>query len=358
MGGGGAERVAATLAGGWAARGWRVFIVPTFLGDSSAAYELHADVTVAPLSQALRSGRGNKIVALRRHVRALAPDVVISFLTNVNVTAILALRGSGIPLVLSERVDIAASVEMSWALRLARKALYRYADALVLQTTQAIAAYRRALWRPPRIYTIANPLPDALHASGLRADPTPAGGGGRVIAIGRLTAQKRFDLLIRAFNRAFAADPRWSLEIYGEGPLRESLEALARQLNAGSSVRLPGTTPDPWGALARAQIFALSSAYEGFPNAMLEAMAVGLACIAFDCPTGPRELADSGAAVLVPPADVDLLASAMRRVAEDPTERVRLGRAAAESVRRRFALADVLSRWDELFASLRLPTRT
>lgn len=356
MAGGGAERVATTLANAWAARGWQIFMVPTFLGDGAATYQLHTDVTVAPLRAVLQARGGSKIGALRRHVRELAPDIVISFLTNVNVSAILALRGTQIPLVLSERVDIAASIEMSWPLRLARKVLYQFADVLVLQTTQAVAAYRRALWRAPRIVTIPNPLPAELHASQLRAEPAPAGGGGRIVAIGRLTAQKQFDLLLRAFSRAFADDERWSLEIYGDGPLREALAALARQLGAGERIRFVGVTADLWAAIARGQIFVLSSAYEGFPNAMLEAMAVGLACIAFDCPSGPRELAGERAAILVPPGDLEQLANAMRRLAADAGERVRLGQAGAESVRRRFAQADIVARWDELFACLKPPT--
>ncbi|HEY0687129.1 MAG TPA: glycosyltransferase family 4 protein [Steroidobacter sp.] len=349
LGGGGAERVAATLGNAWARSGAEVVIVPTFLGDHRSAYPLEPGVRIVWLSDRMNSGGFiGKLRALRGLVRELEPEIVISFLTNVNVVALLALAGVRVPLVISERVDPAASVEMSWVLRLARRALYQFADALVVQTNEAAMRYRALLVRPPPTIVIPNPLPASLDASSTRAAPA-ASGGGQLTAMGRLTSQKQFDLLIHAFSKAFATEQTWTLSIWGEGPLRHRLQQLIDELGLNGRVQLCGSTTQPWAVLASAQMFVLSSAYEGFPNAMLEAMALGLPCVAFDCPSGPRDLAAGDVALLVPPQDVDALARTMKALAQDSERRLELGRAAAESVRSRFSEAAVLAQWQKIF---------
>lgn len=357
MGGGGAERVATTLANAWVGRGYDVVLVPTYLGARSAVYEIRAGVELAPLAALVSkpykgpAGWALKLHALRQAVGKFSPDVVISFLTNVNVTAIAALCGDGRPLVISERADVAASVELPGALRVARQMLYQFADVLVVQTSEAMRGFRESIFRAPRTAVIPNPLPAELHASKMRA--SQSGHGGEIVAMGRLTAQKRFDHLILAFDRAFASDPSWTLTILGEGPLRGTLQSLIETTRVRRRISLPGTTTLPWDRLAAGQIFALSSAYEGFPNAMLEAMALGLPCVAYDCPTGPKELAAGGAAaLLVPSGDIESLAAALRALADDPRRREGLGDSAAESVRRRFSEAEVLRGWDDLFSSI------
>lgn len=359
IGGGGAERVATTLANAWAAAGAHVVLVPTFLGEIRGEYPLSAAVRLSPLRDWMPPGRVDfisKLRALRALVRSVAPDVVVSFLTNVNVVAILALLGLRIPVIVSERVDPAAKVELHWSLRLARRMLYQFAATLVVQTTDAAERYGKLLMRPPPIAVIPNPLPEALHLSTARAARLDASGG-QVTAMGRLTPQKQFDLLIQAFATAFDRDSSWTLNIWGEGPLQAELQALIDKLGMSGRVRLCGFTEQPWVQLAGAQIFVLSSAYEGFPNAMLEAMALGLPCVAFDCPSGPGDLAAGEAAVLVSPGDVNGLAAALGSLARDPDRRLQLGRAAAASVRSRFSQAAVISHWDMVFASLRNVTR-
>ena len=354
---GGAERVAATMANAWVEQGREVWLVSTYLGSRALDYPLDARVSVVFLADSISKSHApvpvvlSKLVAFRRMILAISPDVVVSFLSNVNVLAIVALFGTRIPLIVSERVDPAAVVELSRALRLARALSYRYADALVVQTSAAAKGYRERLQGVSRIAVIRNPLPAELSASGLRA--SQASSGGCVIAMGRLTPQKCFATLIQAFRLALGADVAWRLQIWGEGPQRHELQKLVRKLQLQNRVEICGSTSQPWSALAAAHVFVLTSQYEGFPNAMLEAMAIGLPCVAFDCPSGPRELADNGnAAVIVPLGDIDGLADALRSVARNQERREQLGARAAEFVRREFSQVAVMGEWDTLISEV------
>lgn len=352
---GGAERVAATMANAWVERGREVWLVATYLDSRVLGYSLDPRVSLVFLADSMRNTSAplalRKVVALRRVIRGIAPEVVVSFLSNVNVLAIAALLNTRIPLIVSERVDPAAEIELSRALRLARALSYRYADVLVVQTATAAQRYRERLQGISRIAVIRNPLPAELSAWPVRA--VQDGGGGCVIAMGRLTAQKCFGKLIEAFHLAFRADHTWRLQIWGEGPQRRELQGLIHKLKLQDRVEICGTTIQPWAALAAAQIFAMSSQYEGFPNAMLEAMAIGLPCVAFDCPSGPRELAANGStAIIVPLADVQLLAEALRDLAGDRDRRQQLGTHAAEFVRREFSQTSVMAEWDSLISEV------
>ena len=355
MGKGGAERVAATLCNGWAAYGHRVVICATYFESHDVAYDLRADVEVVFLRDLPGAAAGSvlprpvrKLRALRASIRQQRPDVVVSFLTNVNIYAILATRGLGIPLVVSERADPASASELSLTLRLARALLYRSASAVVAQTASAAERLRTLLWSVRRVAVIPNPVPPELSTSDLRVVHSRK--AGVVVAMGRLAPEKRFDVLIRAFHRAFSADDAWQLKIWGDGPLREELQSLVSTLGLDGRVQLPGITDQPWRALEDAQIFALTSAHEGFPNAMLEAMALGVPCVAVDCPSGPAELSRrEGTAILVPPDDLEALATALADLAADEGRRARLGRQASEFVRSRFSLSTVLADWDSLF---------
>ena len=351
---GGAERVATTMANAWVERGREVWLVSTHLGPRVIGYRIHPSVSLMCLSDAMTRRTSSrwaaslqKIPALRRLLSAIEPDVVVSFLTNVNVLVIATLASSGIPVIVSERVDLAADVELLRTLRVARALLYPFADALVVQTAAVALRYRERLCRVPPIAIIRNPLPGELSASPVRARQD--GTGGCVIAMGRLTPQKGHAQLIEAFRRALGEDVSWRLQIWGDGPLRRDLQRLIDELHLADRAQLCGVTSEPWSVLAGAQIFALSSKYEGFPNAMLEAMAIGLPCVAFDCPSGPRELADGGdAAVIVRSGDVDMLAEALRDLAEDREGRRQLGVRAAAFVRREFSEASVMGDWDAL----------
>ncbi len=357
MGRGGAERVAATLCNAWAREGREVWLVPTFLGSLEISYPLHDSIHVRflSLSPSIASKTCptpiRKIVALRKFFRETTPDVIVSFLPSTNILSIVASRGLGVPLIVCERVDPAAAVEMGVTLRLARTLAYPFAERICFQTQQAANRLLRQLPFCETPTIIPNPLPVSLTAQSKHNVVHSL--SGIIIAVGRLSPQKGFDGLLRAFKQGFTDAHGWKLEIWGDGPLRSSLEALTKELDLGDRARICGPTDDAWTAMSRAQIFVLTSLYEGFPNAMLEAMALGVPTVAYDCNSGPRDLTDGGrVGVLVPTGNESQLAHAMRELADDPGKRRLLGASGAEFVANNFSEAVVISRWDELFSEV------
>ena len=150
-----------------------------------------------------------------------------------------------------------------------------------------------------------------------------------MVAAGRLEFQKGHDVLLRAFA-ASAACAELDLVILGEGSLEATLKAQARALGVAERVRFQGFEPNPWAWFARARAFVLASRWEGFPNALLEAMACGAPVIASACDFGPREAVEPGrSGLLVPPGDVEALRSALDLLLSDPDLGRRFGLAAA-----------------------------
>lgn len=173
-----------------------------------------------------------------------------------------------------------------------------------------------------------------------------------VVAAGRLVPQKGFDLLIPAFAQVAAEYPDWKLRIFGNGPRQARLQAQIDELGMGGNIALMGRTDRLDDELAAASVYALSSRFEGLPMVMIEAMTHALAIVAFDCPTGPRDVLTDGVdGVLVPPRDVDALAAALKSVVRDRRRRLELGAAAAATARG-YAPDVVMPMWEDLFTEL------
>ena len=212
------------------------------------------------------------------------------------------------------------------AYRRERQRIYTSADALIGNSEGVVASLRELLGSAaPPLHCIPNPVDldritrlaasDDVHPWCLE-QRTPL-----VISVGRLVSAKDFATLIRAFSRLHERLPA-RLLILGDGRQRAALQRLIRRLGLGDVAALPGFLPNPFAHLARADLFVLSSRYEGSPNALIEALACGTPCVATDCRSGPREiLADGRLGPLVPVGDAVALADAMHRVLTSPPPR-------------------------------------
>jgi len=345
---GGAEKVMSIMANYWVMRDWDVSLI-TFSGAHSSSYALSPKVREIDLDLLRVSGNaalgvwnnGKRILALRGAIRKTKAEIAISFMDQTNVLTLAATRGLGVPLVVSERVDPRQHpIGVGW--KILRSILYRTADALVVPTN-GLVEWGKSRWPALRLAVIPNPVLDEEEGAPFSLPP-----GSWCAAMGRLVKQKGFDLLVRAFALASEDHPEWRLLILGEGEERASLEVLARELGVGDRLWMPGRVQQPAAFLKRSKIFALSSRYEGFPNALVEAMACGLPVISFDCPTGPGEIIrDKEDGILIPAGHVDGMASALKRLMSDENERKRLGEK-AKDVKERFGVGRVMGLWEDL----------
>ncbi|NLY65292.1 MAG: glycosyltransferase family 4 protein [Alcaligenaceae bacterium] len=364
MNAGGAERVAATLANAWVRQGHQVVLMPCFSkGSGISFYPLDAAVQVKWLADDLPRqkwlGRLGKPLILRKRFKHERPDVIISFLTNVNVTALLAGKGLGIPVIVCERTNPVVSNNTGPLLKTLRNKLYPLADAVMIQTEAAARSFvEDVLPGLSKVVVIPNPLPDGIEKmiSGNIACCCDASERKVLAAMGRFVPAKQFDLLVDVFASVAPDYPDWDLCIWGDGPQRQVLLDKTRKMTCASRISLPGKTSEPWKVLSHAQAFVMTSRVEGFPNVLLEAMALGLPVISFDCPSGPAELTKQGTVgLLVRLNDRLELEKAIRRLLGDEEYRGVLGQRGKQSVWARYKLDEVLLQWDQLFEQVGAP---
>jgi N-acetylgalactosamine-N,N'-diacetylbacillosaminyl-diphospho-undecaprenol 4-alpha-N-acetylgalactosaminyltransferase len=268
---------------------------------------------------------GGSMLASIKQVRALhaaiRPDVALSFLNRANVANVLAARGA---CVISERSN--ASAHLPGLRNLPARTLvrwtYRRADKVIAVSAGVADDLEQNFGVPSsKLVSIANPIDVEAITAKAAGHAGFMAGGDYVLAVGRLVKSKNFELLIRAYAQAGLKE---QLVILGEGGERPSLEALAREVGVADRVMLPGFMANPYPLMRRAKLFVLSSNDEGFPNALVEAMALGTPVIATNCASGPSEiLAEStrdcvtGVAfaqygVLTPTNDVASMVQALR----------------------------------------------
>jgi glycosyltransferase involved in cell wall biosynthesis len=310
---GGAERTVVRIANGLADRGHDVLIY-----SFSAGGPLEAEISQrvrfqafsdSPLSLSLQ------VRALRRLIELLRfrnPDAVLCTLFQTNLLVSLAHRLARTPakLVLREANYVSSEWRASRAWPVARLIgphLYRRAEAIVVPAqAQAADLCRTLRVEQNRIEVIGNPVVSeqmrqlSKEVSGFLVPsdlPRPV-----VLGLGRLVRQKGFDVLIRGFQQ-FRERNGGTLLILGEGEDREQLSRLATELGVGESVLMPGVDLNPFKYMRFADVFVLSSRYEGLPNALIQALALGVRCVATDCHSGPREVLDHGKLGALVPVD-------------------------------------------------------
>ncbi len=347
LGAGGTERVVNFLANRWVSRGWQVTVLTLDQANDASFYHYDPRVGIVrlampPRRRALMTGAwsaGQRLRLFRRHITRIEPDLVISFLSRTNVLALLACFGVSTPVVVSERNNPAKQpIGPVWSLM--RKLLYRRAFGLVTMTHGARDHFARHLVRRSWV------IPNFAFPAETEATTAERSDERTIAAVGRLVDQKGFDLLIAAFATIADRFPDWKLVIWGEGENRNALQQQREQLGMTSRIMLPGISPSHAGWIEGADAFVLSSRYEGWGIALLEAMAAGLPVISYDCQWGPGEMIDHDVdGLMVPPDNVPGLATAMAAVMADPALRNRLGSAARQSAQR-FSPEAAGAAWD------------
>lgn len=352
LGGGGAQRTLINLAASFRAAGHDVIL-------SAAQPDGPAREWIDPSVETIAVGSGqlrNSLFPLAKLLRKRRPDVVLSSVLDANIVAAAARALAGAPrgrLVVREtnsqraRDDIGAVRK-----RLARRA-YRSADAVVaLSEGVRQELVEDFALSPDRAVTIHNPVEfDALAAEAGTAPPLPVQKDGLwIVGVGRLLRQKGFDRLVRAVAAMQRPDVR--LVLVGEGPDRAALQSQANEVGIGDRLIMPGFVKQPMQWLAAADLFVLSSRWEGFGHVIVEAMAANVPVIAFDCPHGPRDIIRNGEnGILVPDGDEAALTAAMSELLDNRDRATALAaRAKADAVR--FSSATIAAQYLKLFAGL------
>lgn len=310
---GGAERVTSILVNEWARNGCETKILVTRTEEISK-YPLAQNVEVVSCYTDIKKARVGQLATIRiirETCKQWRPDVVISFYNDLCALASIAILGLHIPLIYSERND-PNRTNQRLIDQVYRKIVENRADKIVFQTKGAQACY------PPKVQkksiVILNPLDTS-------AFPTHDFSNEKkeIVSVGRLEPQKNQKLLIESFSMLAEELSDYNLVIYGEGSLRKELEAFVELKGLTNRVFLPGAKSGIQNYIKDASLFVLSSDYEGVPNALIEAMAIGLPCVSTDCsPGGAKELiVNEKDGFITPCGDAQKLADAIRKMIND-----------------------------------------
>ena len=265
---------------------------------------------------------------LERLLQRHCPRRVVSFLSRTNMRVCSALWWRECHLVVSERNDLTKQ-QLPFPWPRFRRLLYRRADVLTANTTGVMESLVQ-LFQARQLALLPNPLPMPVVPVSVGSAADRQG----FVSVARLVPQKGIDVLIRALAQTTGAARDWTLNLVGDGPEREALQRQVQQAGLQEQVQFLGFRSDPQTFLLQAGVFVLPSRFEGMPNALLEAMAAGLAVVVTDASPGPLEVVVNGVSGLVVPSDDPFaLAEALDRLATDPLLRERLGAAARDTLR-------------------------
>lgn len=301
---GGAERISVLLAKWFSDNGIDTYLI-TINKDKSKGYELPSTVSRITINDDGNLSRIKIIQKLRKHLKEIGNSSILVMGVPLSIYVIPSAFGLKLPVVISERNDPSNFSGKKFT-RYISRALMFLGDKFVFQTEAAMKYYHK------RIQEKSVVIPNPIMAENL---PLPFSGirSKRIVSVGRLDKQKNHKLLINAFHTISNLYDDYSLTIYGEGKERALLESLIKEKNMQSCVHLPGVSHNVFDDIQDASLFVLTSDFEGMPNALIEAMALGLPCISTDCPSGgPRSLINNMEnGILVPVNDVDKMVEAM-----------------------------------------------
>ena len=357
---GGAERVTTNLANYWANKGWDISIV-TWTNVEKDFYKLDDRIKRVAINLASESANPlaaivanlRRIVVLRRILKRMQLDIAVSMMTTTNV--LLALAASGLPVktIGSERsYPPEMPIGLFWGG--GRKYAYKHLSAIVALSGKA-RDWLSQNTHAERIKVIPNaaswPLsrykPEVLPKNVLNENKK------NLIAVGRLSEEKQINIIIECFAALENTMSDWDLVIIGDGPERIALENLICRLGLAERIKLPGRVGNICDWYETANLYVMSSRFEGFPNTLAEAMAYGLAAVSFDCDTGPRDIIRHETdGLLVENGDVEALTQALQLLMSDHALRQKFATRAVEA-RQRFSIEKVAGMWEQLFKEVK-----
>ena len=370
---GGAEHVMANLAEHFAMNGYDVSLVTTHKGKDEydlleqnvAEYSKNEKVTsdgirYVNISSSLtryyseidNPEKGGRISNFNKRCKKLTriweitnPDVILSFIGKNNMMAVKTSREMHIPTAVSIRANPTLEYP-NIQMKLAAEHYYRKASLVIAQCESVRSFFSSAVSN--KMVVLKNPVGRRFLETELTMEREKV-----VVSVGRLYENKRPEMLIDAFAAVLDKIPEYRLVLYGEGELRNQLIQKVKQMRMEERICLPGSTDDIASVLEKSSIYALTSDSEGMPNALIEAMCMGNACISTDCPCGgPRTLIkDKINGLLIPVGDQNALEQALLDTAGNETERKRLAQQAL-LIREDYNTEKVYDEWEKQLTAL------
>ena len=336
LGGGGSERVLTLVANQMRRDGYNVSIIA--FGQMAKVYDNECPVTILKFTNDF-----NQIAALRKEIKKQNPNAVIAFEYYVGMKTVLATRGLGIKVVVSERND-PHKLDAQPIKKYLRNLLYGWADTIVCQTDDAKAYFSNRIQK--KAVVISNPIKNGL--------PLWSGGQSHtIINYCKLEKQKNLPLLIKSFDMIKGKYSDWSLEIYGEGAEKQKLIDLIKSKGLQESVKIYPFAENIHEIAATKYMFVSSSDFEGISNSMLEAMAMGMPVVCTDCPIGGAKMMINiyKNGILVQKQSPENLASAMEYLIRHENAASEMAKS-AESLRKKYALSQITREWENLLEKI------
>ena len=313
---GGAQRVIVNLAESLVKKGYPVTIVTTMKGEqeykiSENIKRVYSDITDEEITDSRIKNFWQRVKKLRRIWKEEQPGILVSFIGKNNFMSLITAAGLNIPVVTSVRGEPTEEY-YNGLLRFLSKTLMGCSAGLILQTPDAFQYFPK--WIQKKSVLLENPLNPEFIDEYYTGERT-----GEIVTVGRLDQNKNQKLIVDAFLRIAGEFPEIKLILYGEGEDRKGLQEYVKNSNYPDRIFLPGAIKDVKEKIRRAKIFVLSSNTEGMPNALLEAMALGIPSISTDCPCGgPRMLMEGKEnGILVPVGQTEPMAEAMKVLLTD-----------------------------------------
>lgn len=342
LGGGGAERVMLNLANYMAEQGHSIIVFCTAPRIKNE-YPLNAAVDVIFLETDKKNKLlkiADKLKKIRNVFKKYKDYTLVSFFPQENMYTVIGAMGLPNKVVLSERNDPSRIPEKK-ILRIIRNIIYEFCDEIVFQTKDAAKYFSKRIQKKSCV--IYNPVNDGM------PDPYLGKKEKVVIAVGRMSPQKNYPLLLDAFAQFHQMHPEYKLEVYGRGKRQHLLNQIER-LKIADSATLYEHSNNIYDRVRKCEIYVSSSDYEGMSNTMLEAMALGTASVVTDCPVGGARavIEDHQTGILVPVDDAKKLAEGMRELAENEQLRKKIERNALY-VRKDLSVETIAQKWSERF---------